>query len=318
LITPSPNKDAVESKDIPSCPSLAKKEKMPSNIQESVSSTEEELQSEHDEKSHGGDSCKVGSIKQIAPSKMSKTEPSLEESSAERISDRFDEECRMTPIRSESSSRSPHAVQRYEARKDPSAATRSSTQALCDLGRYGREYDHNPIPRQAGAPPVLYARPSHARGYYLPPTRHPHRYNHPPPRSQFASPHFAVSGHFSPAPPPQPPVHMRYSLDSATHHSEYASMPSAPYWNDSMLSAPQDVLLRDPQTGFDHYYKMEYKCFRMTRTEADAYIAQCCAVHNSSGSPYLTIDRMLHAPPPPGTEVAFPLDRQPRSDHGHV
>jgi hypothetical protein len=56
----------------------------------------------------------------------------------------------------------------------------------------------------------------------------------------------------------------------------------------------------------------------MTRAEADDYIAQCCG-HNSSGSPYMTIDRMLHAPPPPGTEVAlFPPDRHPPADHGRV
>jgi HMG (high mobility group) box len=309
LITPSPNRDALDSKDIPSCPSLAKKEKMPPNLQESVPSTLRERH-EYSEKSPGRDSCQVGSMKEIAPSKTLTTEPSLVESSAERFSDRFDEESRLTPIRSESSSRSPHAaLQTYEARKDSSTATRSS-----DLGRYGKEYD--PIHRVAGAPPVFYSRPSHARGHYLPSTGRPHQYNRPPPHARFASPHFAVSGHFSPT-APRSPVHMRYSLDAATHHSEFASMPSAPYWNDSVFSAPQEVLLRDPQTGFDHYYKMEYKCYRMTRAEADAYIARCCG-HNSSGSPYMTVDRMLHAPPPPGTEVAFPPDRHPPADHGRV
>jgi hypothetical protein len=80
---------------------------------------------------------------------------------------------------------------------------------------------------------------------------------------------------------------------------------------------PQEFLLRDPKTGLDRYYKMEYKCYSMTRSQADAYIAQCCGggpFRGGGGPNYMTLDRMLHAPSPPGIEVAFPLPAPP--DHG--
>lgn len=52
--------------------------------------------------------------------------------------------------------------------------------------------------------------------------------------------------------------------------------------------------------GFDCVYKIEYKCYRMTRADANSYFAHISTEYRD----YMTLlDRMLYAPPPPGVEV---------------
>ena len=77
------------------------------------------------------------------------------------------------------------------------------------------------------------------------------------------------------------------------------------------------VQLPDPQTGLERFYKVQYKCYQMTRAEANAYMAACCgddgdsSAHESpsySSPPTMELEQLLRTPLPPGCkEIKFPL-----------
>jgi HMG (high mobility group) box len=76
----------------------------------------------------------------------------------------------------------------------------------------------------------------------------------------------------------------------------------------STLPVGKEVHLYDPRTGIRIPYRIEYKCFAMTRSEADAYVARN-SYQGINGSHYLPLENMLRAVPPPGVEVPVPLKK---------
>jgi len=67
------------------------------------------------------------------------------------------------------------------------------------------------------------------------------------------------------------------------------------------------VRLPDPQTGLERSYKVEYKCYRMTRAEANAYMAACCGDTSEVAPSYVTpppmsLGQLMRTPLPPGAE----------------
>lgn len=160
--------------------------------------------------------------------------------------------------------------------------------------------------RPPDIPPPHYPFASDPRGYgppigqTLPPMD---RYYQPTPRFSPPQPPPRYSLALEPPPPPM----AGYPLLQHRYPSDFAAMPPSPYSDGPRLPSSQIVKLPDQQTGVERSYKLEYKCYRMTRSEADAYMARCCAGYPDGGY-YMSLEQMIHAPPPPGTAVAMPPD----------
>jgi HMG (high mobility group) box len=74
------------------------------------------------------------------------------------------------------------------------------------------------------------------------------------------------------------------------------------------LPAGKEVQVYDSRTGSRFPYKIEYKCFAMTRSEANAYVARY-SYPGVNGSHYVPLENMLRALPPPGVEVQIPRSK---------
>lgn len=109
-----------------------------------------------------------------------------------------------------------------------------------------------------------------------------------------------------------------YRGSTASYDARY-STPSwytpQPCWDPRQVktlvnsSSEAKLILNDPKTGKPQGYKIQYKCYKMTMTQADEYINKCGG--GKSGGPLsceISAQSILHAPPPPGTEVPFPFE----------
>jgi hypothetical protein len=69
------------------------------------------------------------------------------------------------------------------------------------------------------------------------------------------------------------------------------------------------VSFPDPKTKSERIYSIDYKCFRMTRKEFDAYLERCRKCSHEHGNAKMTIhNQILRAPTPPGIEVKDFMD----------
>jgi HMG (high mobility group) box len=100
----------------------------------------------------------------------------------------------------------------------------------------------------------------------------------------------------------------------------YSMPPPRPSWDCPARIPVRNgmfVQLPDPQTGVERFYKVQYKCYQMTRAEANAYMAACCDGDGGtmadespsySAPPTMSLERLLRTPLPPGCkEIKFPL-----------
>ena len=104
--------------------------------------------------------------------------------------------------------------------------------------------------------------------------------------------------------------------------------PPTPVWGDPPPSRVpvrngMHVMLPDPQTGVERAYKVQYKCYRMTRKDADSYLAACCGLQQQKqqgerddtttppSPPQMSLEQLLRTPLPPGSrEIVFPPPQQ--------
>jgi len=193
------------------------------------------------------------------------------------------------------------------------------------------------IPLPHSAPPSAYPsrfssssyEAKHPQGTMETAPATPYRATYPPgPPPRVYVPH---------TPPPPVPLLPRSSEPS---WFPAASMPPPPppLWQPLRMPVHHGMHVRlpDPQTGVERGYQVQYKCYRMTRTAADAYLAACCgsgggdqssnssvtssnqsddhhraAPHTFAAHHQMSLEQLLRTPLPPGSqEIVFPQQQQ--------
>jgi hypothetical protein len=100
----------------------------------------------------------------------------------------------------------------------------------------------------------------------------------------------------------------RLNFQTQEQMNRYPYMFQKPMNYVKTLPIGKEVNLYDPRTGIRRPYIIEFKCYAMARSDANAYIARY-SYPGINGSHYVPLQRMLHAPPPPGVEVGMPTKK---------